>query len=993
MKDHAQGSPPSSSPMDIFQLLHTLFVSQETHKKEQLIRSLYEKPNHDIERVLPQLCQLYMVWKPTDSTSLHQFLSHKATESLHLALKISFLLDASSAYCTSQQRNRLEALSRSCEMSYVNQTLTLSIDVPKHLIHVSPQRLRSKYSKREEKTKRKRRDVARSNPASLSTSNNTHSLDIHTHATPQSSFTPSTADAHIPTFVPSTGVAKCRVETSTLKSPPAPQATPETTGKILSSTRSDNTERNNIVSDTTDDGTINTRNYTDADKNNLHPSGILPVPPISSSLILSPPALAAPMNVTGQQKGLFLAKEVRSLHFDLQLKMIQTLNRISETLVKTPRPHRKKQLISLLRKCKHTFQSLYFPSIDYRSQHYVILNIVEQESIALSSRDKAPFMMFIEITHTDRRCGSSTLYREFEKRLDTEKMENMRNKLSGSLSTLQSTRNVTYKGLSPSSEAQSTSISQQSLSQIPLPQSSSTSVPLLLSPTSQNIVASVLEAQHGVDNISFGYGLDKQLKQIATQSRNQVIKLVSHVSTAPGIPTTTLTHSSFPSSTTSSPPAVAKCMTMPTLHQSQQSSLLPLPTLPPAPVCCAESRVGVHTSTDQPGTDLKVTGPLTQTLPSEVGETETALSSSSPPLSSSSLSSSSSPIDALSSSAALLSPPLSESLLEETKPASIEVPSSSGARSRFLLQRTVSMPADLKKCNTEILNAFGEPWRDRKERLRKLSPSGNNQRWNLISCIFKGGDDCRQELLAMQMIKLFDSLFRKAKLPLRLHPYEVLVTSADSGIIETVPDSVSIDSLKKNTPGFTTLAEFFTKFFGPKDSVAFTKAQRNFTESMAANSLIQYFLQIKDRHNGNILLLRSGDVAHIDFGFFLSNSPGGNFNFESCPFKLTQEYVEVMDGEDSDSFNYFKMLIIRGFLEVRKNAHKIMCLVEVMSRESNMACFQKGEQALMDLKARFCLEKTEAQCVEHAMNMVDISINNWRSVQYDSYQRICNGVE
>lgn len=66
----------------------------------------------------------------------------------------------------------------------------------------------------------------------------------------------------------------------------------------------------------------------------------------------------------------------------------------------------------------------------------------------------------------------------------------------------------------------------------------------------------------------------------------------------------------------------------------------------------------------------------------------------------------------------------------------------------------------------------------------------------------------------MQLIRLFDQIWSAAKLPLRLRPYHVLVTSPTSGLIETVPDSTSIDSLKKNTQGFTSLAQFFVDFFG-----------------------------------------------------------------------------------------------------------------------------------------------------------------------------------
>ena len=91
---------------------------------------------------------------------------------------------------------------------------------------------------------------------------------------------------------------------------------------------------------------------------------------------------------------------------------------------------------------------------------------------------------------------------------------------------------------------------------------------------------------------------------------------------------------------------------------------------------------------------------------------------------------------------------------------------------------------------------------------------------------------------------------------------------------------------------------------------ACVEAQRNFAESMAAYSLVTYMLQIRDRHNGNILLDDTGRVVHIDFGFMLSNSPG-SMNFETVPFKLTRELLEVMDsgpdGRASDIFDYFKV--------------------------------------------------------------------------------------
>lgn len=98
----------------------------------------------------------------------------------------------------------------------------------------------------------------------------------------------------------------------------------------------------------------------------------------------------------------------------------------------------------------------------------------------------------------------------------------------------------------------------------------------------------------------------------------------------------------------------------------------------------------------------------------------------------------------------------------------------------------------------------------------------------------------------------------------------MLVTSESTGLIETITDAVSVHSIKKDAysraaqsnDGFVsfTLYDHFVEKFGEPDSSAFRRAQDCFMKSLASYSIICYILQIKDRHNGNILIDKQGHI-------------------------------------------------------------------------------------------------------------------------------------
>ena len=294
-------------------------------------------------------------------------------------------------------------------------------------------------------------------------------------------------------------------------------------------------------------------------------------------------------------------------------------------------------------------------------------------------------------------------------------------------------------------------------------------------------------------------------------------------------------------------------------------------------------------------------------------------------------------------------------------------------------------------------SALSEPWEDKVERIKNTSPYGYMPNWRLLAVIVKTGDDLRQEQLAFQLLLCLKSIWEEERVPLWLRPYRIIATSNDAGMIEPILNAVSLHQIKKHggSDGVaTSLLSYFYSQFGPATSEPFLKAQENFISSCAAYSLACYFLQVKDRHNGNILLDTHGHLIHIDFGFILSNSPGRNLGFETSPFKLTAELVDVMGGGGSDMFRYFKMLLLRGLVAARKHHERIMTVVEIMATlsGSHLPCFRGGAAAIRSLRERFHMGMTEEALQELVESLVDASKDSLTTRLYDSFQYFTNGI-
>lgn len=303
--------------------------------------------------------------------------------------------------------------------------------------------------------------------------------------------------------------------------------------------------------------------------------------------------------------------------------------------------------------------------------------------------------------------------------------------------------------------------------------------------------------------------------------------------------------------------------------------------------------------------------------------------------------------------------------------------------------------------------SLGEDWKAKKERIRRSSPYGHYVGWDLFSGIVKTGSDLRQEAFACQLIQAMQMCWERNNTGVWVKRMRILITHNSAGLVETITNALSIHSIKKamstiespnsasqsgSTKGvIPSLKHYFDTTFG-SSGPRLEQATDSFIRSLAAYSVICYLLQIKDRHNGNILLDNVGHIVHIDFGFLLSNSPG-SVGFETSPFKLTHEYVEVMGGPDSETFALFKSLIRQAFKDIRKEAESIIILVEMMQRDSTLPCFVSGPATAQQLRQRFQLQMSDAEVDIFVDNtLIQKSFGSFSTRLYDQYQLLTQGI-
>ncbi|XP_061688315.1 phosphatidylinositol 4-phosphate 3-kinase C2 domain-containing subunit beta isoform X2 [Syngnathoides biaculeatus] len=229
---------------------------------------------------------------------------------------------------------------------------------------------------------------------------------------------------------------------------------------------------------------------------------------------------------------------------------------------------------------------------------------------------------------------------------------------------------------------------------------------------------------------------------------------------------------------------------------------------------------------------------------------------------------------------------------------------------------------------------------------RNADPSGDN-----VNVIFKSGEDLRQDMLTLQVIRIMNKIWIQEGLDMRMVIFKCFSAGRGCGMVEMIPQADTLRKIQVEhgvTGSFKDgpLADWLQKH-NPADE-QYEKAVENFIYSCAGCCVATYVLGICDRHNDNIMLKTSGHMFHIDFGKFLGHAQMfGNIKRDRAPFVFTSDMAYVINGGDKPSsrFHDFVDLCCEAYNLIRKHAHLFLNLLGLM-----LSCGIPGLSDVDDLK-------------------------------------------
>ena len=121
----------------------------------------------------------------------------------------------------------------------------------------------------------------------------------------------------------------------------------------------------------------------------------------------------------------------------------------------------------------------------------------------------------------------------------------------------------------------------------------------------------------------------------------------------------------------------------------------------------------------------------------------------------------------------------------------------------------------------------------------------------------------------------------------------------------------------------------------------------------------------------------------VNFEYILQKSP--LINLEQAHFKMTQEYIDLI----GTRYTEFVKLLIQGFELVKANLEELLLTIEILTKDSKLACVSNQDTLLKDIQKRLDHKSMK----ELVVRLLEESQGSWTQIMADQKYFATQGIQ